>query len=289
MKHTRILVAAAAMALATLACTITLPIPTTQIKVGPTQTQPIRVPAASDAKAITNLTLQFGAGQLEVGGGAVGGLVDGTANFNVTDFAPRITANGADVLIDQGNALSGIPSFSADQIVNDWNLKLGPTPINLRVKAGAYSGHYELGGLALTDLYVSDGASNVDLGFGQPNVAEMGSFRYETGASNVTLTGLGNANFSSMSFRSGAGNYTLDFSGRLSRNADVRIESGLSSLTIRVPASTPARVTFEGGLSNIETSGGWTQSGDTYTLPGSGPALTIVISMGAGDVKLVVE
>jgi hypothetical protein len=290
MHKTAICMASVALALASLACTITVPFPTTEIKTGPTQTKDIHIPAPAEAKSVTFVTLRFGAGQLNVAGGAIGSLVDGTASYNVTDFEPKITTSGSDVRIDQGNLeMHGIPNFNADQIKNQWDLKLGVTPINLRVNAGAYNGQYELGGLAITDLYVTDGASNVSLGFSQPNATDMASLRYETGASNVTLTGLGNANFSTMSFRAGAGNYTLDFSGSLRRDASVRIESGLSSVTIRVPQGTAARVTFEGGLSNIQPSGDWQRNGDAFVRAGSGPSLTIVVSMAAGDVRLQTE
>ena len=92
-------------------------------------------------------------------------------------------------------------------------LKLGETPMELEINAGAYQGQYEFGGLALTGLTIKDGASDVDLSFSEPNRTEMSVFRYETGASNVELTGLANANFSTLIFNGGAGDYTLDFSG----------------------------------------------------------------------------
>ena len=64
--------------------------------------------------------------------------------------------------------------------------------------------------------------------FPKLNRVEMDSLYYQTGASNVHLSDLANANFASMVFRSGAGNYTLDFSGELQRDAEVKIESGIS-------------------------------------------------------------
>ena len=65
----------------------------------------------------------------------------------------------------------------------------------------------------------------------------MNLFRYETGASLVTLTGLANANFSLFEFSGGAGNYTLDFSGELNRDATVSITTGLGNLRIVIPAN----------------------------------------------------
>ncbi len=53
MRHASISLAVAALALASLACTITIPFPVTEIKTGPTQTRPIQVPAAADAKTVT--------------------------------------------------------------------------------------------------------------------------------------------------------------------------------------------------------------------------------------------
>jgi len=114
----------------------------------------------------------------------------------------------------------------------------------------------------------------------------MDSFRYETGASKVRLIGLANANFASMSFQSGAGNYYLDFSGDLQQDATVRIRSGLSNVDIVVPEGTSARVSITGGLSNVLVHGTWRQEGDDYVQEGQGPTLTIRVEMGAGNLIL---
>jgi len=98
----------------------------------------------------------------------------------------------------------------------------------------AYSGDIELGGLALKSLDVTDGAAEVSMRFSSPNLVEMDRLRYQTGASEVTLHGLANANFTSLIFRSGAGNYILDFSGSLTRDAVATVESGFSQIVIIV-------------------------------------------------------
>ena len=48
--------------------------------------------------------------------------------------------------IKQGN-LNNIPY--PGNIKNNWDFKLGNTPIDLTINAGAYTGTYELGGLSL--------------------------------------------------------------------------------------------------------------------------------------------
>jgi hypothetical protein len=126
----------------------------------------------------------------------------------------------------------------------------------------------------------------VDLSFSEPNPSTMTLFRYETGASKVKLTGLANANFGTMDFNSGAGDYTLDFGGTLRRDATATISSGLSNLIVVIPSGTPARITVDSGASNISAGPGWSQAGNVYSQAGSGPALTIVIKTGAGNVTL---
>jgi hypothetical protein len=169
---------------------------------------------------------------------------------------------------------------------NEWDLKLGDTPLDLTVQAGAYDGTLALGGLALNSLTVRDGASNVELSFDEPNQTEMSILRYETGASDVKLTGLANANFSTLTFSGGAGNYTLDFSGELQRDAVVTVRSGLGNMTLVIPEAVDAVVTVEGTAVNISHGSSWQQNGQKYSQNGSGPTLTILVKMAAGNLVL---
>jgi len=269
----------AILALTALACGINAPEPPTP---SPEVTEEINVDYP-DSKE-TSLKLSFGAGDLTLAPGAER-LVEGTATYNYEDFKPEIVEDGGNVEIKMGNV--EFPNFPAfDNLKNEWDFKLGAEPIDLRIDAGAYDGTYEFGGLALSNLTIQDGAANVELNFSEPNLTEMSSFRYSTGASDVSMTGLANANFSIFDFASGAGDYTLDFSGELQRDASVKIETGLSNIIIIVPDGVHAIVTVEGGLSNVNAGSGWSRSGDTYEQEGEGPTLTFIIEMGAGNLTL---
>ncbi|MBN1148442.1 MAG: hypothetical protein JXA78_14375 [Anaerolineales bacterium] len=284
MARKPILIVVIALAVVTLACSVSIDIPVDDVTAGPPQIMEFDV-AEPDA-SIADLRLVFGAGELKVEPGAQGALVSGTAEYNVDDFKPRVSVDGEEVRIETGDlGLKGIPKFD-DEIKNAWNIQLSDMPMRLAINAGAYEGDLELGGLALKSLEVSDGAADVRLEFSEPNPVEMETLRYTTGASNVKLSGLANANFASMIFRSGAGDYTLNFSGVLQRDAVATIESGISQLTLIVPQGTAARVIFKGGLTNISVSGEWSKSGDTYILEADGPLLTINVDMGAGNLDL---
>jgi hypothetical protein len=163
---------------------------------------------------------------------------------------------------------------------------LGDVPIELSIMGGAYAGDFELGGLALRSLRIGDGAADVRVMFSAPNRTEMDTLRYETGASTVRMFGLAYANLEALDFKGGAGDYTLDFAGQLTRDLDVTINSGMSSITIIVPAGTSARVFFDGALANIDLSGDWQKSGNDYFLKGDGPTITININVGASSLSL---
>jgi hypothetical protein len=277
--NAKIILAILVLALASLACGFSYDLPE-RPTAGPEVKESIKVanPEAEGA----HLTLSFGAGKLIVSPGAQS-LVDGTATYNVADLKPQVKKDGSDIEIKQGDFKS-VSSFR--DIKNEWDLKLGDMPMDLTIQAGAYEGNFELGGLTLKNLTVKDGAANVDISFKKPNQTEMSILRYETGASNVKLTGLANANFSTLSFSGGAGNYTLDFSGELQRDAVVTIESGLGDMSLVIPEDVNAVVTVEGAALNVNHSSGWTQNGPKYTQQGKTPTLTIIVKMSAGNLVI---
>jgi len=89
-----------------------------------------------------------------------------------------------------------------------------------------------------------------------------------------------------LKFSGGVGNYTLDFSGELQRDATVTVDSGLGNLSLIIPEHLNATVTMESAAVNISYGSGWTQNGQKYAQKGSGSSLTILIKMAAA--KLVI-
>ena len=268
------------LALASMACGFSVDLPK-RSEPGPEVKEPITV--AGTGSDETRLTISFGAGTLKLSPGAGDKLVDGTAIYNFKELKPEIVKENDSVEIKQ----SGLKNlFNPKDIVNEWDLRLGKSPIDLTINAGAYNGTFELGGLSLTNLTVKDGAANVDLSFSEPNQAEMSILRYETGASDVKLAGLANANFSTLIFSGGAGNYTLDFTGELMRDGVVNVEAGAGDVQLIIPKGLNAKVTVESTVVSINHSSGWTKNGDDYTQEGTGATLTIIVKMAAGTLTI---
>jgi hypothetical protein len=278
---TKTILALLALAFTSLACGFNINLPKAPTA-GPDVTDEISVPSP-DVDNVS-LRLSFGAGDLALSPGAKK-LVEGTATYNYAEFKPVVKTDEGNVHIQVGDKeFSGLPVFK--DLKNEWDLKLGDTPMDLTIESGAYHGEFELGGLSLNNLTIKDGAANVDLAFSEPNLVEMSTFRYETGASDLKMSGLANANFSIFDFSSGAGDYTLDFSGELQRDASIKIASGFSNIIINIPEDVDAVVTIDSGASNVSAGSGWSQNGNVYKQKGEGPTLTFVIEIGAGNVTL---
>lgn len=275
----KVIVAILVLSLASMACGFTIDLPK-QAKPGPDVKETITV--ADPKSNETRLTISFGAGKLTLSPGAKD-LVNGTVIYNVEDLKPEVIENGSNIEIRQGD-FKGLPPLK--EMKNDWDLKLGSAPMDLVISAGAYDGTLELGGLSLKSLEVKDGASNVDLSFSEPNPIEMSILRYSTGASDVKLAGLANANFSTLTFSGGAGNYTLDFSGDLQQSAVATIDSGLGNVTLIIPKGVNTKVTVESAAVNINHGSGWAQSGNDYIQTGDGFTLTVIVKMAAGNLLI---
>jgi hypothetical protein len=203
------------------------------------------------------LKLSFGAGELILSPGA-SRLVDGTATYNYEQFKPEVTTDGG--MSTSRWARRASISFHRSMTSRTNGISNSASqPMDLIIESGAYEGDFEFGGLALTSLTVKDGAADVELAFSEPNQTEMSVFSYSTGASNVKMEGLANANFSIFDFSAGAGDYTLDFSGELQRDASIKVTTGFSNLIIIVPDGVDAVVTVESGVSNVSAGSGWSQ------------------------------
>ena len=258
-----------------------------QLKIGAVQTQTISVPMPPDTTKAVDLTLRLGAAELTAGAGAAK-LVEGTVQYNVSEFQPSVSQSGNKVEVTQGPT-GGFQGILPKDLINKWNIKFSNSvPLNLVVQAGAYSGSWDLGGLRLQSLKWDEGASKSTITFDQANPEKMETFDFTTGASTVKLTGLANLNFGKMTFESGLGSYTLDFGGKLKRSADVEIKTGVSNVTIIVPVGTSASITLKSAVSNTKTVGSWSSSGSTYTTGKEDAAdkLNITMDMGLGQLTL---
>jgi hypothetical protein len=237
---------------------------------------------------VQDVSLSVAFGEFNLTGGEEA-LLEGAVRYNVDEWEPRLTHKNNALTVSQGENNFTVDGVPGEDVVNEWNVKLGNVPMNLTLEAGAYEATLDLSGIPLQNLVVQDGAADSKIRFDTLNPEEMKVLAYQTGTSKITFLGLANANFTQMSFEGGAGEYTFDFTGDLQRDANVNIQVGLSDLTIVVPKDVSAKVFVDEGLSNIKIWDAWTRDGVHFENKGSGPQLTITVEMGAGSLRLANE
>ncbi len=215
------------------------------------------------------------------------GLVNGHIAYNIQQWEPEFIRRDQYLEIKQSNPwrVTGLPTSDVE---NNWELAITETlPLSITIEGGASENDFDLTGLQLTDLRIVQGASDTKIRFDTPNPQTIERFIFTTGASSAKLTGLGNANFKQMTMSGGAGDYTLDFNGTFQQDAVVDIKTGISNITIILPAELKAIVNNNGTVTNINTRGTWLVTDNTYTTLSEGFTLTINLDMAVGNVTLV--
>jgi len=225
-----------------------------------------------------------------------GAALSGRFRYNVAEWAPKIKQeiDGETLKVTVGQGLgSQIPLGKHDEYANTWDIELARTvPLDLGVDMATGTANLDLTGLALDKLSVTSGSTDLSVAFGLLNPQPLGSLKLTTGTGTVVATGLGNANFDTLSVLGGTGKVDLDFSGSYHRSALAEIKAGAGAVTVRVPASLGARVTVTGivPVGKVDLVGFSEAGEDVYVNAAYGEApltLTVKIATGVGSISLI--
>jgi hypothetical protein len=238
-----------------------------------------------------HLHIRVGACRLRIARGSGVAWVEGTYEDPTGTVRSRVSEEGGTARITQephlGSLLGlgrGVPTF---------DLALGTAhAYTLTIETGASDTEFELGGLPLTRLAIKLGAGKSVLHFLEPNPEMMRVLDLDVGAGNMEVHGLANANFADMTLDGGAAAVTCEFGGTLRHDASARLNTGMSSLEIAVPAATAARIMVDATLGSLQTEDGLTtREGGYWTqaaIHGDGPVLTIHANVALGLLRLKV-
>jgi len=242
----------------------------------------IPYPEAADL----HLKVSVGACRLKVTPGEGEAWVTGTYRHPSGVLPSRIVKDGGTVRITQqrnvadiGGLFSGTPRYE---------LALGKArPYTLTLEVGASEGSFDLGSLPINHLVIRQGAGKVDFDFSAPNPQAMSLLDIDAGAVGLEMKNLANANFAEMRVNGGAAAYKFDFGGALQREARVRITTGVSSVEIRVPASTAVKITSQFVLGGLDIGDGFTKKEGAFwteaALAGRTPVLSIHAHISVGS------
>lgn len=248
---------------------------------------PINIPYP-DADTL-HLRLSIGACRLTISPGGKEGWVEGSYRDPTGRLPLRVTQDGGLVRITQGQdwsdlsrILEGAPTFT---------LAIGDiTPFAFTLEGGASENEVDLSGLPITSLSLKHGAGRNELHFKQPNPVTMERLEIGAGAGNLAAWELANSGASQVRVDGGAAAFNLDFGGDLQSDMAARISTGVSSVEVSVPKTTPAKIYTEAFLGGLRVGDGfmkkegafWTQG----ALDGGTPELLIHTNVAVGSLAI---
>jgi hypothetical protein len=136
-------------------------------------------------------------------------------------------------------------------------------PMDLDLEFGAVRADIDLGGLVLTGLDLSTGASQSIVDVSEPNRGSMSTASFEVGAAEFTARHLGNLNAERIDVDAGVGSLMLWLTGEWERDAQVSIDMGLGSLELMVPEGLGVRLRKDSFLTALDSEG-LVKRGDVY-------------------------
>jgi len=241
---------------------------------------------------LLKVTIKFGAGKL----GLISGeedVFEGNFQYDKSILKPNIRYE----ILGETGILTLSQSIKKElnlpfPLKNIWNLKLpSGVPLQLYINTATYSGNIDLTNLQIENLYLSSGASQTNIVFNQPNLIDLKNINIKAGASFIKMLGLANANFDEMNFTGGAGSYTLDFSGNLTKKSKVSINVGAAKIILKIPSNTGTKIIFRNfPASKLDIVGFKKINDQTYISPEYGKStaeLDIEIKGGFVDVEVI--
>ncbi len=254
-------------------------------KIGDVRTVDVSADAQGTPAAPASVQLTLTAGELHLTPGG-GHTIGGSVRSNVKDLDPKIDAAADHVRVSQGAGTDGA-QFGSD-LVADWRLTMGPSPVSLIIDAGAAKTQVELGGLAIKSVKVTSTSGAVDMSFSQANPLAADEIDIDSGGGAITLTAAGAFGASKIHAHAGVGAITIDLGNRVDREVTVDVEATQGAVTVKVPSSVTARA-LATQASNQVIATGWIKEGDTLTLGGAtpNPKVTIKAKSGGGTITLM--
>jgi hypothetical protein len=154
-------------------------------------------------------------------------------------------------------------------------------PMELRLEFGAGRAELDLGGMSVRSLDVATGASETELTWSAPNRAAAREIRLASGASRMRVRGLGNARAERIRYEGGVGEAVLEFDGEWTGDADVSVDMGMGSVTLRFPRTLGVRIENRSALTRFSPEG-MRRSGDAWESAGwAGARHRVTVRVGA--------
>jgi hypothetical protein len=223
----------------------------------------------SDEKTL-RASISFGAGNFFLRPSTTDQLYRMELQYDAERYAPRAEYDKTRGLVQLGavkRGVTGLRIAGSQQLAQTALIELSPAvDLVLEASLGAAESSFELGGLRLTDLDLTTGASRTEIRFSRPNPAECRHARVAVGAAGVTIKALGNSGCARWEIDGGVGSATLDLSGPFPANSMVSVKFRLGSVTLKIPRDLGVRLSATRFLTAFNPRG-FDRDGEQYVSP----------------------
>jgi len=234
------------------------------------------------------VSVEYGAGRFSVRPVGEGLLYRMNLTYDEDAFEPVAEYSGNRLDLGIESIRRGRMRDHSDE--SELALELGRgVPMRLDLEFGAVRADLDLGGLNLTGLELSTGASESSLDISEPNRGDIRTATFEVGAAEFQALNLGNLNAERIDFDAGVGSITLGLGGEWRRDARVSIDMGLGALELQVPEGVGLQLRKDSFLTSLDSEG-LVKRGDTYqSLNWDRADRRVVVDLDAafGSVKVV--
>jgi len=199
--------------------------------------------------------IRYGAGRLSVRSAATGALYRMELRYDEDSFEP--VAEYAEDRLELGvRGIGKHINWPGNHDSGEMKLTLARgVPMDLDMEFGAVRADVDLGGLQMTRLELSTGASESRIDISEPNRLRMSSAGFEVGAADFHVRNLGNLNAEIITVDAGVGKVVLDFRGQWEGDATVSVDMGLGALELRFPEGLGVRVIKNTFLTSLNSEG----------------------------------
>ncbi len=261
------------------------------------------LPQASEAQSWRTVTMsrqasgqrdlrvqvEYGAGTLRVGPAEQGLLYRMHLRYDEEIFEPRAELSGTRLRLGV-KGVNGSLRIGKKHKGGEMNLALARgIPMDLDLEFGAVRADIDLGGLSLTELDLSTGASESTVDVSEPNPEFMRRASFEVGAADFTARRLGNLNAKSLGVDAGVGSVDLWFDGIWRQDAHVAIQMGLGSLELHFPEGLGVKLTKDSFLTSLDSEGMVKRGNAYYSLDWEQATHKVTIQLDAafGSVRVL--